>query len=78
MTMPVSHADASQVTVHHKPHQVEVTFSHPEPAYVDEEYPIVVDVKNADERAFDAVLDVLLQPTEIDDAGEATRPIFRQ
>ncbi|KZV68255.1 hypothetical protein PENSPDRAFT_25100 [Peniophora sp. CONT] len=72
-TTPILRADVSQVTIHHKPHQVEVSFDHPSPAYLDEEYPIVVNVLNSDERSFDAVLDVLLQPTEIDDAVNTIR-----
>lgn len=43
---------------------------HHAPAFLDESYPIVVQVTNTDSRAFDIVVDVLLQPTEIDDAGE--------
>jgi hypothetical protein len=39
------------------------------PAYLDEEYPIVISIINEDHRPLDVLLDVLLQPTEIDDAG---------
>lgn len=43
---------------------------HHAPAFLDESYPIVVQVTNIDTRTFDIVVDILLQPTEIDDAGE--------
>jgi hypothetical protein len=46
-----------------------VFLSHRAPAYLDEEYPIMIDVINEDDRELDIVIDVLLQPTEIDDAG---------
>lgn len=55
--------------VHHKLHQLHIAFHHPAPAYVDEEYPIAINITNTDDRTFEVVLDVLLQPTEIDDAG---------
>ena len=42
---------------------------HQSPAYLDEEYPIVISVINEDDRPLDVLLDVLLQPTEIDEAG---------
>jgi len=37
-------------------------------ALLDEEYPIVINVTNVDERYLDVVVDVLLQPTEVDEA----------
>ncbi|KIY46190.1 hypothetical protein FISHEDRAFT_47894 [Fistulina hepatica ATCC 64428] len=55
---------SSSVTVSHRPHDVRVSFKHNAPAYLGEEYPIVVEVTNADYRVLDIVLDILLQPTE--------------
>lgn len=46
-----------------------LSFTHQDPAYVDEEYPILIDVANMDDRDLDIIVDVLLQPSEIDDAG---------
>lgn len=43
--------------------------SHQAPAFVDEEYPIVIEVTNNDDRDMDVLVDVLLQPTEIDHTG---------
>jgi trafficking protein particle complex subunit 11 len=37
---------------------------------LDEEYPILIDITNSDDRDLDVVVDVLLQPTDIDHAGE--------
>ena len=56
-------------SVRHRPHLLQVALSHHAPAFLDEDYPIVIDVTNADSRPLDVVLDVLLQPTEIDEAG---------
>jgi hypothetical protein len=39
------------------------------PAYLNEDYPIVIEVKNADDRELQVVADILLQPTEIDGTG---------
>ena len=57
------------VSVRHRPHQLSISFSHHEPALLDEAYPIVVEITNTDDRALDVVVDVLLQPTEVDEAG---------
>jgi trafficking protein particle complex subunit 11 len=46
-----------------------VSFDHQSPAYLDEEYPITIDITNTDNQELDIVVDVLLQPTEIDHAG---------
>jgi len=46
-----------------------MAFHHHAPAYLDEDYPIDIEVTNIDSRDLDVVVNVLLQPTEIDDAG---------
>jgi hypothetical protein len=46
-----------------------VSLTHESPAYLDEEYPIVISIINEDNRPLDVLLDILLQPTEIDDTG---------
>lgn len=56
-------------SVRHRPHQVLVSLSHQSPAYLDEDYPITIEITNEDDRELDLIVDVLLQPTEIDDAG---------
>ncbi|KAA1470414.1 hypothetical protein DENSPDRAFT_849542 [Dentipellis sp. KUC8613] len=66
--VPIRRTDYSEVVVNYKPHQIEISFSHHAPALLDEEYPIVIDVTNLDDRPLEVVLDVLLQPTEIDEA----------
>ncbi|KAI9441462.1 Foie gras liver health family 1-domain-containing protein [Lactarius indigo] len=43
------------------------------PAYLDEEYPIVINITNEDVRALDVILDILLQPSEIDEAVNEIR-----
>ena len=56
-------------SVRYRPHKVDVSLAHQSPAYLDEEYPIVIGITNQDDHPLDAVLDILLQPTEIDEAG---------
>jgi hypothetical protein len=56
-------------SVRHRPHELAVSLSHQAPALLDEEYPIVIDITNVDERHLDVIVDVLLQPTEVDQAG---------
>lgn len=57
------------VSVRHRPHRLSISISHQEPALLDEAYPIVVEITNTDDRPLDVVVDVLLQPTEVDEAG---------
>ena len=64
---------AISVSVRHRPHQLWASFSHQEPALLDEAYSIVVEITNTDDRALDVVVDVLLQPTEVDEAGASPR-----
>ena len=54
--------------VKHRRHEVSVVFSHSSTAYLDEPYPIIVDVTNRDDRDLKFSMDLLLQPGE-DDAG---------
>ncbi|KAF8549955.1 hypothetical protein OG21DRAFT_1420431 [Imleria badia] len=56
------------VSVRHRPHQLSISFSHQQPALLDEAYPIEVEITNTDDRTLDMVVDVLLQPTEVDEA----------
>lgn len=54
----------------HRQHQVHVAVAQQAPAYLNEDYPIVLEITNGDDQALDISLDVLLQPTEIDGASE--------
>lgn len=56
-------------SVRHRPHNVQVSLTHQAPAYVGEEYPIVIEVINTDDRTLEITTDVLLQPSEIEAAG---------
>jgi len=49
---------------------LKVALHHHAPAYLDEDYPVEIEVTNTDTRDLDVVLSFLLQPTEIDDAGK--------
>ena len=55
-------------SVRHRSHLVDVSLSHPAPAYLDEEYPITISVTNVDDHDLSVVVDVLLQPPA-DDSG---------
>ena len=55
--------------VNHRGHQLKISFHHDAPAYLDQDYPITVEVTNNDIRDLGVVVNILLQPTEIDDAG---------
>ncbi|KAJ6497565.1 Gryzun, putative trafficking through golgi-domain-containing protein [Mycena sanguinolenta] len=64
--LPIGREDSSSVTIRHRPHNILMTLSHKGPAYLDEDYPILVEVTNTDDRELELTADVLLQPTEID------------
>ncbi|RPD57771.1 hypothetical protein L226DRAFT_490820 [Lentinus tigrinus ALCF2SS1-7] len=66
--VPIRREDHSGVRVHYRSHRVQVAIVHYGPAYLGEEFPIEINVTNGDDRELDIVVDVLLQPTEIDEA----------
>lgn len=53
-----------------QPHRFNVSIVHQEPAFLDEDYPIIIVVVNRDDRELEVIADVLLQPTDVDYAGE--------
>ncbi|KAG6879137.1 hypothetical protein C0992_004954 [Termitomyces sp. T32_za158] len=66
--LPLKRENSSTLSVKHRSHTLEVSLSHESPAYLDEEYPITIGITNIDSRPFDVVVNVLIPPTEIDDA----------
>ncbi|OBZ70000.1 Trafficking protein particle complex subunit 11 [Grifola frondosa] len=66
--MPIRRENHSSVTIHYRPHQVHVSLSYHGPAYIGEGFPITIEIDNADDRELEITVDVLLQPTDIDDA----------
>ncbi|KAF8070400.1 Foie gras liver health family 1-domain-containing protein [Lyophyllum atratum] len=66
--VPLKREAASSVNVRYRSHTLAVSLTHESPAYLNEEYPITINITNADSRLLDVVVDVLLPPTEIDDA----------
>ena len=56
-----------------RPHAIRVSISHVAPAYLEEEYPIVIEVTNLDNKELDIVADIMLQPTEIEGASKCYR-----
>ncbi|KAI1785207.1 Gryzun, putative trafficking through golgi-domain-containing protein [Ganoderma leucocontextum] len=66
--VPMRREDHTGVRVHYSSHRVQVLLSHNGPAYIGEEFPIEINVTNNDDKELDIVVDVLLQPTEIDEA----------
>lgn len=54
-----------------RPHEISIKLSHAATAYLDEPYPITVDVTNEDDRDLLFTMDALLQPGE-DNTGRFT------
>ena len=50
-------------------HRVHVDIAQQGPAYLGEDFPIEIEITNSDDRELDIVVDVLLQPTDIDETG---------
>ena len=69
--VPILREDHSGVRVRYRSHHVQVSIVHSGPAYLGEEFPIEINVTNGDDKELDVVVDVLLQPTEIDEAGSS-------
>ncbi|KAG6861710.1 hypothetical protein C0995_013279 [Termitomyces sp. Mi166 len=67
--LPIKRENSSSLSVKYRSHTLEVFLSHEPPAYLDEEYPITIDITNVDSRPFDVVVNVLIPPTEIDGAS---------
>lgn len=57
-------------SVKHRPHSLSVFLDHHSPAYLQENYSIIIQITNTDDREFSVVVDVLLPPTEIDGMGK--------
>ncbi len=68
--IPSLDSSNSGPSVKHRQHQVSVSIQHEAPAYLDENYPITIEVTNFDSKDFDVTLDILLQPTDVDGAGK--------
>ncbi|KAJ2918543.1 hypothetical protein MD484_g1826, partial [Candolleomyces efflorescens] len=62
----VKRPDSGTTIVKPRPHLFSVSVLHQEPAFLDENYPIVIEVVNFDNRNLEIIADVLLQPTDID------------
>ncbi|KAG6920032.1 hypothetical protein DXG01_010100 [Tephrocybe rancida] len=60
--------EASFLDVRHRSHNLAISLAHESPAYLNEEYPITIEITNIDDRPFDVVVNVLIPPTEIDGA----------
>jgi len=55
--------------VKHRTHHLRLAFHHHAPAYLDEDYPIDIEVTNTDIRDLQVSISLLLQPLEIEDVG---------
>ncbi|KAK2463095.1 hypothetical protein APHAL10511_004750 [Amanita phalloides] len=60
--------ECSSMIVKHRPHDIRLSISHEAPAYIDEEYPIEINVTNDDTREMDITVDILLLPSEYHDS----------
>ncbi|KDQ13969.1 hypothetical protein BOTBODRAFT_110665 [Botryobasidium botryosum FD-172 SS1] len=70
--IPVTRNHASSVRVRSRPHLIHVAFKHDSPAYVNERYPVIIEISNVDERDLQIHVDALLQPTEDDSVNDIT------
>ncbi|KAF8963658.1 Gryzun, putative trafficking through golgi-domain-containing protein [Flammula alnicola] len=66
--IPIQREEYRSTTVKHRAHHLKARFHHNAPAYLDEDYPIEIEVTNTDTCDLDVIISFLLQPTEIDDA----------
>ncbi|KAF9460741.1 Gryzun, putative trafficking through golgi-domain-containing protein [Collybia nuda] len=66
--IPMNREETLSSNVQYRTHDLAVTLTHDSPAYLGEKYPIIIGITNSDNRTLDVVVDVLLQPTELDDA----------
>ena len=55
--------------VKHRTHHLKLGFHHHAPAYLDEDYPIEIEVTNTDTRNLHVSISLLLQPLAIEDVG---------
>ncbi|KAL0072574.1 hypothetical protein AAF712_000337 [Marasmius tenuissimus] len=67
--IPVNRDDHSSVNVRHRPHKIDISVTHQSPAYLNEVYPLTIQVTNADDKELEVIIDVLLLPTELDNAS---------
>lgn len=63
-------SDLQVCRVKHRSHRIFVSIQHQAPAFLNENYPIAIEVTNADDKDLEVVLDVLLQPTDVDSASK--------
>ncbi|KAI0767041.1 Gryzun, putative trafficking through golgi-domain-containing protein [Fomes fomentarius] len=66
--VPIRREDHTAVRVRYRSHRILVDISHDGPAYLGEDFPMEINVTNQEDKELDIVVDVLLQPTEIDEA----------
>ncbi|KAJ7169134.1 Gryzun, putative trafficking through golgi-domain-containing protein [Mycena crocata] len=64
--IPIAREEFASLSIRHRPHNILMSLSHKSPAYLNEDYPIIIEVTNADDRDLEVTADVLLQPTEVD------------
>ena len=72
--IPLRRDDYSVVRVRYRKYRLQVLLSYHGPAYLDEGFTVEINVTNDDDRELDIVVDALLQPTEIDEAGQSACP----
>ena len=63
------HAGLTPFSVRHRSHSINISLAHQAPAYLNEDYPLTIQVTNIDDKELEVILDVLLLPTEVDNAS---------
>ncbi|KAL0578934.1 hypothetical protein V5O48_003082 [Marasmius crinis-equi] len=64
----INREEYTSVNVRHRPHNVAISVTHQAPAYLNESFPVNVEVTNTDDKELEVMIDVLLLPTELDNA----------
>lgn len=65
--IPIQREEHHSTVVKHRTHHLKLAFHHHAPAYLDEDYPIEIEITNTDTRDLQASISLLLQPLEIED-----------
>jgi hypothetical protein len=57
-----------------RPHRLHISFKHDEPALIDEQYSVIIEITNEDDEDLQIDIDALLQPSE--DEGGRGHPLL--
>jgi hypothetical protein len=67
---PLLSTSSEEISIRQRPYELQVELKHDGPAYVGEKYAITAQITNTDIRTVRVIMDVLLHPTDADNAGQ--------